>query len=440
MKRCLHHICWLVLTAVLLLAAACSDDATSPQTPTAGHVPLTFGVSVEQPTTRAGSSGIINNAVLASAGYQFGVFAYGISSNNGGNWTNQKLSYVGVTPAVDVDDVHLHAGNWSYGKEIDWGDQTISFLAYAPYVSDDFSGAGITGVSGSSVDDTTIEYTIGTKPSECVDLLWAVDETTGLPWLNTTVQQTGGPVTLSFHHALAAIGFHVQAMVDMTNDLDNLGDESAVTDVLKPGGKYKITIESLTLSPVDPATFPKKNKLNLNSLRDANKHPIARWEGATGTVASLTVPNDEITDALRHPTSGTVDALLSNTGVPGVTQKAQQLLIAKQGGVDNERCFFVFPHEKASYQVTLYWVISGTAPTGTPVQYERASVIDISDLELKAGIKYYLNFVIGLKTVRLDVTAEDWKGNPQSLTVDIEHGTSANSSLAPRRSASSRGE
>ena len=419
---------------VLMLTVCCTASDSSNSSESAVAVPLTFGVSVGEAATRAGSTGIINNPVLALSDYSFGVFAYGISA---GNWTNKQLSYIGTTPASDLDDLHLHAGNWSYGTPIDWADQTISFLAYAPYVSAGSGDTGITGVSGSDVDNTTVSYTIGTKPSQCVDLLWGIRETTALPWLNATASQTGGPVTISFHHALAAIGFHVQTMVDMANDLQNLGDESAVADLLKAGGKYMVTVQDLTLEPVSPATLTKSKTLNLNSTTDANSQPVPRWASPVGTVAQLTVPNDEIDARFRHPADKTTAELLSlydASAFPGVTQSAQQLLIAAHATHGHEQCFFVFPDATPSdYKLTLNWVITGETPNAIKVQYTRSSEVTVRNLQLKAGIKYYLNFVIGLKTVRLSVSAEDWTGNHQAVSADIEHGTSANSSLAPRR-------
>ena len=56
------------------------------------------------------------------------------------------------------------------------------------------------------------------------------------------------------------------------------------------------------------------------------------------------------------------------------------------------------------------------------------------DLELVAGVKYYLNLVFGLTTFKLNVTATDWEGEILNKSVVIETGTSASSSLAKQTS------
>ena len=93
----------------------------------------------------------------------------------------------------------------------------------------------------------------------------------------------------------------------------------------------------------------------------------------------------------------------------------------------------VIPHDAADYTLTLDWCICGKTNENNYVWEDRQSVIDISNLELKSGIKYYFNLVIGLKTLKISVTAQDWVEEPKEVEVDVEHGTSASSSLARKR-------
>ena len=57
----------------------------------------------------------------------------------------------------------------------------------------------------------------------------------------------------------------------------------------------------------------------------------------------------------------------------------------------------------------------------------------ISNLTLSAGVKYYINLVFGLTTFKVTVTAQDWEESINSVTIATETGTSANNSLAPRK-------
>ena len=61
---------------------------------------------------------------------------------------------------------------------------------------------------------------------------------------------------------------------------------------------------------------------------------------------------------------------------------------------------------------------------------ELTGTATINDLELKAGVKYYINLVFGLTTFKLNVQAKDWDGYPLDITVVTENGTSASESLA----------
>lgn len=442
-KSILH--CCLVcccITATLILLAACQSDNEQPA-PSSG-TPITVTAAVQAPTTRAatGQTADMNYKVLTQTG--FGLYAYGpygktdnyssSATKLPGTGNNTKVEYIGSeTNRDDIpSDVFLYPGNWSYGTTVDWEkDKRYAFLAYAPYVSAGvMDEPGITSVS--STGDPKIGYAIGTTPGDCVDLLWAVNEKTGMPWTDVTLSDTGGPVLLTFHHALAAIGFHVQAMIDKSNDTGNLFDHSDVADLLGTSGKYKITIKKLELT----GDFHPSGTFSLNNS--------TAYEPSWATIAdlaekTLTVGNTFVDTGFKHPDEGDTDAtkaenIMKDGTLTGVTQDPQQLLVTKKAYEESdamEQSFFVIPTATAqNYTATLYWCISGQAPDDTYICEDRTSPITITGLKLEAGVKYYLNFVIGLHTLSLDVTAQDWTGNTKNVDIQIEHGTSAHSSLA----------
>ena len=423
MRQYRHDISALLMLATALLLIACSSDEVTPPTAT----PITLGASVQDAAvTRNGANGCINYSALARSNYGFGVYAFGTKE-----WTNKQVTYQGseTNPVSELGDVHVHPGNWFYDTEEDWtSTDNISFLAYAPYVSAGSGNTGIKSITASDVDNTTIDYGVANTLANSVDLLWGVKGKTGKPWLNTTLSMTGGPVIFTFHHALAAIGFHVQAMIDKENNEDDLEDESGVVGIL--GTSAKITIESVTVT----GPFYSGGTLNLNNST-AN---TPNWTSKTpatpsSTEMTLSVANGDIEDALRYHSDKTAADLFltENASITGVTQTAQQLLLKRQDGI--EQCFFVLPNAAQDYTVTLNWYVSGKNTSGAYVAKQHTSTMTVKDWQLKHDTKYYLNFIIGLKTVKFDITAEDWQGDPQDVSVLIEHGTSANSSLAPRR-------
>jgi hypothetical protein len=191
--------------------------------------------------------------------------------------------------------------------------------------------------------------------------------------------------------------------------------------------------------------------LNLNN----NSANTPLWDSkSTATPATpqtLTVPYDQIMESMRHPhgnpKSTETGAVGTNDtdGDPandsdakkvydavgdGVTQDAQQHVVVDDTN-GKERCFFVIPSEARNYTLKLYWCVSAKLPNeDTYIAEDHESTIPISDLELKAGTKYLLTFVIGLKLIGLTVTATDWLIAEENAEVIIEHGTSANQSLA----------
>lgn len=443
-----HRLSTVLLLAALALWTGCSADSDGGETATAGSA-IAFSADVEGAVTRTGAVGVMNTMTLRDTG--FGVFTFSSTEGYSTDWlSGAEVKYEDVSDELS-DDLHLHPSNWSYGTVKDWpADGTkISFLAYAPYVGTPGGDTGITGVSEGG-KDPTVSYTVATSPAESVDLLWGINGETGLPWgkykkegvtdlYGVNYSDLKGPVLFTFCHALAAIGFHVQAMVDKDNDTSDFDDESAVAKLLGESGKYKITIKQLTMTgKTDDDKFYSKGTLHLN-----NKTPNEpEWDLSDDDLKkkTLTVDNSLITGYMQHPEpnvevktlpSDAKTKIMDVASITGVIQEAKQLLIAKAG--EKEQCFFVIPNsKKQDYTVQLDWCISGQAPDDTYIAQDRTSTIYINELELKAGIRYYLNFVLGLKTLKLSVDAADWENKSQPVTVTTERGTSASSSLAPR--------
>ncbi len=427
MKHIHSYILSLVVAASVLMVSCSNDDVSSEGTNTS----ITFGAQVEGLSTRAGQTGVMDNTTLATTG--FGVFSYSTSSDYDQWLTNAtEISY--TQSGSDLTDVHLHPSNWTYGTQKEWTKNTkISFLAYAPYVAAGASGAGITSVSGTSLGETTIGYQVATKPSESVDLLWGINGTTGKPWIDATAEKTGGLILFTFHHALAAIGFHVQAMVDSENNLVDLGDESK-TGLL--GTDCKVTLKSITLKP-NSGGFYGSGVLNLNNNVDYSPY----WTTKSGTIAELKVDNveggdyEDIDEALsdqgdKKPSG---EGGMTNSGITEIANF--QTVIAKKD--DKEQFFMLIPDVAKDYTATIEYYVTYKTSNDTYKRLDytgiNAGTANITGLALQAGIKYYLNFVIGLTTIKLDVTATDWTNTPVNLNVTIERGTSANSSLVKER-------
>lgn len=449
-----------ILALITILLAGCSGDDSllttdESGTRTSDNV-ITLGVKeVKSPVTRAQHTGSMDFTQLETTG--FGVYGYeGDAAYNSTTTVynlfaaNTPVTFIdgGTAPTTNLDI----PGSWKYADTTEelkeWkADKKYTFFAYAPYMSADEctdTDAGINSIS-TGTGDPTIQYTVATNPAESVDLLWGVrtdtSDKTGLPWIDLMQGQTTSAVLFTFYHALCAIGLHAQVMVDQENDLDNLGDLSKLGKIGDANG-CKVTLKSITITPkgfpnAEPAVaatlFHKSAKLNLNNTKA--HQPL--WQDHSWTISSLMLDDGStdghgaIDDSLLDPNPSDFSAanpsntsVMSNTSVPGIVETANTQHIIK-----GDNLFMLIPQDAQDYDITIEYFLTYK----TEIGYHREAktgTAKIKNLELAAGMKYYLNLVFGLTTFKLNVMATDWVGETQNTTVVIETGTSAGNSLA----------
>lgn len=448
------------LTALMVLAVllvGCSKEefpgAEQQGMQLAGDV-IKLGVKeVVAPVTKAQHTGSMNFTQLESTG--FGVYGYeGSSAYNSSSSAfnlftpNTHVTFVsgGTAPTTIVD----HPGSWEYTGDLKEWDATkkYTFFAYAPYMSAGEGTAGTdAGINTISTGDgdPQITYTVATDPVQSVDLLWGVrsdtQEKSGLPWIDIEKGQTTSAVLFTFYHALCALGLHAQVMVDQANDLDNLGDLSQLGTIGSADG-CKVTLKSITITPAgfpdaEPAVaatpFYKSALLNLNNT--TAHQPL--WQSKSGTIDNLVLNSDAtIEEGLLdpHPTeedNATGYEIMTNpsydTERPGIVESANTQVIIK-----NDKLFMLIPQAAQDYTVSVEYFLTYKTESGYHRE-AKSGTATIRNLELAAGVKYYLNLVFGLTTFKLNVTATDWVGENINTTVVIETGTSASESLVKKR-------
>lgn len=407
---------------------------------------IVLGVKeVKAPESRAQHTGSMNFTELKSTG--FGVYGYKGTYNNesstptlfaGGANTQVTFIADGTEPTTTV----VHPGNWKYAATKEalrkWEkDEKYTFFAYAPYMSagegTQGTDAGINTISTGN-GDPTIAYTVAADPAESVDLLWGLRSDNGLPWKDVTSTTSAGSVMFSFYHALCAIGYHAQVIVDKDNNLTDIEDESGIAAI---GTDCKLTIESITLEPNDanskPGLFYQTGILNLNNT---TAH-TPKWGSLSGSIGSgsLVLSGSQIDSKLLDPAPADDAAVRTfmedDVNHPGVTQSANRQTIIAKDASDKERFYMLLPYEAKDYKLTVEYYI--TFRTGDTTYSRGLGVLTgtalLNDLELKPGIKYYFNMVFGLTTFKLSVLAEDWDGQTINTSVVVENGTSASQSL-----------
>lgn len=455
MKRRNNIWTTIVLLTVVLLVGCSQDDVlvTEQQGAKANGDAIVLGVKeVKSQVTRAQHTDIMDFKQLETTG--FGVYGYeGTDAYNSSSSEfelfapNTQVTFEedGTEPTTSLDI----PGSWKYTETSEglkeW-DKTkkYTFFAYAPYM---ISGegtygtnAGINTISTGS-GDPTISYTVATDPAESVDLLWGVRTDTqkksGLPWIDIQQGQTTSAVLFTFYHALCALGLHAQVIVDQHNRLSELDDESNIGTIGSADG-CKVTLKSITIEPAgtttpatSPVDFHQSGVLNLNNTTAHQP----KWQSTSGSIASLvlnssTTVNNELLDP--HPTEvdnttgyEIMTSASYDTEVPGITQSSNSQPIIK-----DDKLFMLIPQAAQDYTISVEYFL--TYKTGDSTYHRELVTRDVtlSNLELVAGVKYYINLVIGLRTFKVNISAMDWEEEPNFPTIASENGTSAGHSLA----------
>ncbi len=439
------------------MAGCTNDDDTHPAVSVQDANVITLGVKeVVSPVSRAQHTGVMDFTQLETTG--FGVYGYeGADAYDSGSSSfglfppNTPVTFVtdGTAPTTSLDI----PGSWKYTEESSglkpWNkDKKYTFFAYAPYMSAGEgtyeTDPGINAISTGS-GDPTISYTVATDPAESVDLLWGVrtdtKENSGLPWIDLQQGQTNSAVLFTFYHALCALGVHAQVLVDQENRLTDFEDRSHLGTIGDPNG-CKVTLKSITIRPAgttspETAAVPlhKSGVLNLNNTK-AHK-PNWKTESTSDGISSLVIEGAVIDPKLLDPHPDNVYyetdyEVMTSTDyddeVPGVTESANtQTVIA------GDKLFMHIPQEAQDYNLRVEYFLTYKTESGYHREFLTGTA-KVKDLELVAGVKYYLNLVFGLTTFKLNVTATDWEGEILNKSVVIETGTSASSSLAKQTS------
>jgi len=422
---------------VMLLAACSEESATVGQTEdiAAAENVIVLGVKeVVAPETRAEQQkGSIDFTKLTETG--FGVYGY---ENDGYDpssseptlfgGANKKVTFVtgGTAPTTSLD----HPGSWEYSGTKKWtAGKKYTFFAYAPYMAEGGTAPGITSVkTDDTAGDPTIGYTVAEDPASSVDLLWGVrtdtSDKSGQPWIDVQKGQTASAVLFTFYHALCALGFHAQVIVDQKNDQNNLDDISRLGTIGDPNG-CKVTLKSITIKP--STSLYKSGVLNLNNT--TAHQPL--WPEKTGSIAELVLNSASTIDAKLldpNPTVENTTVMTSDsydTEVPGITESANSQTV-----IANDNLFMLIPQDAQNYTVTVKYFVTYKTGTDAYKRQEYTGTATINNLELVAGVKYYINLVLGLTTFKVTVDAGDWTEETQNTTVAIETGTSASQSLA----------
>ncbi len=450
------------VAAAALALTACSSDNEVTQTAIQQTAPqaVAFDTYTTE-TTRAGVEGVMNTTTLQSSG--FGVFAQysNGSSSTDGAYSNDPDGTSHSIPVANFmwnEYIHYSAAAWTYAPLKYWPNETdndsqsptatsdhadkLSFFAYAPYVKElngiytgklDIDNDGTTdeydatpAISASGIksamaggieaviannaygNDPWVRYSVATKPSKSVDLLWGVAPAGGLSYTDvtggTTTVLQGKPlvdlikpskdqkIKFLFQHALARIGMTVVAAVDQISAGGNLNDQT------------KIAVKSVSVSEVTatPVLFT-SGALN---LKNDNAFE-AKWSNTSGAFSGFSVSNavgGELNPDIAYKANASTT--WNQTGTwKGVTIEERQVIA-------NSKYFMVIPtHQNADLQVTITYdvITKDDKVSGGYTEVENTIKKTVTIPTLTNNKAYNLKLVLGLTSVKLDAEVADWQ-------------------------------
>lgn len=214
----------LLITCIALTWMACSKDSDCPEEPDNGEIKITATLAT---TIKADTKTTIKGDTATwKDGDAIGLFCDQPTASAPAN-INFTVSGVASTPS------------WTTSTPIYWTDGTTThkFLAYAPYASGNTSYTAIplpalTGQTG-TIDPTK-------------DFLYSKNQ-----WgTNNGVARTGGPVALTFTHALSLVQFNIKV-----NGSGSFAAGTTLTGITLAGGASdKVYSSDATSSKIDLST------------------------------------------------------------------------------------------------------------------------------------------------------------------------------------------
>ena len=329
---------------------------------------IEFGTYVGRDAQVRSANAITGIDDLKKSGNGFGVFAFytgtadfaEASATTPNFMNNQKVEYSTTT------------SDWTYSPLKYWpnndGDK-VSFFAYAPYAAKTWSAGN------------KIAYTVEDVVTEQVDLLFAPGEK------NKTKQSTTGKVSFAFKHALARIGFSVAYAADQTTEGGTLGDATKITI-------NKVVIRKKGASTETEGVFYTGGNLTLTA-----DNADAAWADQTGAQAFT------LTDA-------------------NFTAKELNKATAKIAPFNKVDSYVMIIPQNTEFEVYVEYTVATTDASLTDGKSEIVNKITtpVSAIDFKANTSYTLNLVLGMTSVKVAATVDDWTaGSTTDVNVPANH-------------------
>ncbi len=389
-----------ILFCAAVIAAAMTSCSKNEITNSIEDAPqaITFGTYVGNASSKA----TVKEEFEAND--TFGVFAYYTEATKYAAGSDDPNFMYNQTITKGSD------GAWTYSPLKYWPntvtsankDGLVSFFAYWPMVANaenltlvDTEGAALTTAS---TTDPCVKYVL--DQAEAVDLMWAVNDKTGLPFLDMVKQDTEGKVAFQFKHALARVGFSITLADDILNADATNGETTVTINSIEFGGT--ITGEDFT------STIYGDGILNLNNETDSEANWTAGEKRVDLTLESTDFTNDGVFSYSATETEG-FHATMTNEG---------------------ESYFMIIPQNLTESKMRITYTVSTKDS-----QYGDDATVDVENKYVYGlqnfvnGKAYLYNIEIGLNSVKVSGDVEAWE-DATDVDVETNDGTTVNPDAA----------
>ncbi len=360
--------------------------------PTPDGDAVTFGTYLAgAPESRAS---VMDLPALKTTG--FGVFGYYTESVDYKTENPDHLPNFMYNQEVTWNDA-AEGGMWQYSPVKYWPNnptEKVSFFAYAPYVETP-GATGITGFTPNTAKgDPKLSFKMDEDVDNQVDLLYSNNA------MDIRKQAIAEKVNFRFNHALSRIGFKRVAVIDEfngenTNEDDNFnpnpsGNPNYNLHNIKLTDKSTVVINSVSISSSD---FGDSGDFNLRT---------GKWENykAKSHTYTLTAENGDFINNTLTPADATT--------VMRLTDDDKYLMVMPTPFIDK------YANDTIPIMVTVKFDVITEAPNLAGGQSKITSEVTAPfRFSFQAGKSYNFVLHIGLTSVKLDATVEDW--------VDTDH-------------------
>ncbi len=362
---------------------------------------VTFGTYLSgAPESRAS---VMDLPALKEKG--FGVFGYytetedynTTSPNHQPNFMyNQEVTW----KADDAD-----GGMWQYSPVKYWPSnplEKVSFFAYAPY-NDTFGATGITAfTSNTTAGDPKLSFKMDENVDNQIDLLYSNGA------MNLSKQTIEEKVNFRFKHALSRIGFKRVAVIN-ENSVENGNEDNGNSELSKHGikltDKSTIVINSVSITS---SQFGDNGDFNLRT---------GEWENyeTKSHTYTLTAENGDFVNSTLTPDNATT--------VMNLTKDDKYLMVMPTPVKDK------YSNEDIPVMVTVKFDVLTEDPKLAGGESRITSEVTAPfNFAFQAGKSYNFVLHIGLTSVKLDASVEDWIDNDHRGVEDIVVNTPSNDS------------